>query len=188
MDSFLQRLPTKHTWDDLSVGETTLQALKRIAAQIQSGKGGVALFTGTAGTGKTMTASILASLQGVDVYRVDLSSIISKYIGETEKNLSDVFEQNKSQDAILLFDEADSLFGKRTSVKDAHDRYANLDTSFLLKKIEDYGGVVVLTSNLHSAFDETFIRRMTWTTEFTKPEPKLRLSWWERLLRWFGIR
>lgn len=187
MDTFLQRIPTEHTWDDLSVSGDTLQELKALATQIQSGKHGVALFTGPSDTGKTMAANVLANGLGFDLYKVDLSSVASKYIGETEKNLSALFEQSKSLGAILLFDEADALFGKRTSVTDAHDRYANLDTGLLLERIEDFEGITILTSNLRPAFDEAFIRRMTWSTDFSKPEPTPALSWWVRLLKWLKL-
>ena len=187
-ETFLQRMTTSKTWNDLSVGEETLSELKAIAAQVQSGRGGIALFTGSSGTGKTMAAGILAQEFERELYRVDLGLIVSKYIGETEKNLSGLLERSQTLDVVLLFDEADALFGKRSEVKDAHDRYANFDVDFLLKKIEDYSGLVILVSNLHSAFDDAFIRRMTWATVFTKPQPKPRLSWWTKLLRWLRLK
>ena len=188
MEPFLQRITISKTWDDLSVGKETLSELKAIAAQVQSGKGGIALFTGSSGTGKTMAASLLAQEFGFDLYRVDLASIASKYIGETEKNLSGLFERSQALNAVLLFDEADALFGKRSEVKDSHDRYANLDVNFLLKRIEDYSGLVILVSNLSSEFDDAFIKRMTWATVFTKPEPTPRLSWRGKLLRWLRLK
>lgn len=187
MGKFLQRIPSEHTWDDLSVSGNILDELKRLVVKIQSAKGGAALFTGSSGTGKTMSAEVVAGALDYDLYRIDLASVVSKYIGETEKNLSGVFEYSKTLDAILFFDEADALFGKRSSVKDAHDRYANLDTSYFLQRIEDYNGIVILTGNLRADFDEAFLRRMDWSIEFTPPEPEPLQPWWRRLLRWLGV-
>lgn len=186
MNTFLRRISTDHTWDDLDLGKETISELKGIANQIQTGKRGIALFFGPPGTGKTLASGVLASVQGLDLYRVDIASLVSKYIGETEKNLTGLFEQSKEPGGMLLFDEADALFGKRTEVKDARDRFANVDVSFLLERIEDFSGIVILTSNLRSNFDDAFLRRMAWIIEFTKPEP--RLSWWERLLKWMGLK
>ena len=170
MESYLQKITTGHTWESLSVKKDTLNELKSITEQAQSGRKGAALFYGPSGTGKMMAAGVLARELGLDLYKVDLSSIVSKYIGETEKNLSIIFEENSKASAILFFDEADALFGKRTEVKDAHDRYANIDTNHLLQLIEDFHGIVILASNSKSNIDDVFFRRIVWVTEFTQPE------------------
>jgi SpoVK/Ycf46/Vps4 family AAA+-type ATPase len=139
------------------------------------------LFAGPPGTGKTMAASVLASSLGLDLYRVDLSSMVSKYIGETEKNLALVFDEAQAGNAVLFFDEADALFGRRTSVKDAHDRYANLETSYLLQKLETHEGLIVLATNLRKNMDEAFVRRLHATVEFPVPSVAERLRIWERI-------
>jgi SpoVK/Ycf46/Vps4 family AAA+-type ATPase len=118
---------------------------------------------------------------------VDLSAVVSKYIGETEKNLHRIFEQAQASNAILFFDEADALFGKRTDVKDAHDRYANLETGYLLQRIEEYPGLVILTSNLSDAFDDAFTQRVAWVVDFPQPRPTQRLSIWQKVLKWLGL-
>ena len=186
MNTLLKHIVTEHSWDNLHLGKETTSELKGIADQIQTGKRGVALFVGPPGTGKTLASGVLASAQGLDLFRVDLALLVSKYIGETEKNLAGLFEQTNEPGGILLFDEADALFGKRSEVKDAHDRFANVDVSFLLERIEDFPGVVILTSNLRSNFDDAFLRQMAWVIEFTKPEPQL--TWWQRLLKWLGLK
>ncbi len=142
------------------------------------GKGLVVLFTGSSGTGKTMAAELLAREQGVDLYKIDLSSVISKYVGETEKNLSSVFSQAEHANALLFFDEADALFGKRGEVKDARDRWANLEVNYLLQRIEEYAGVVILTSNLRQNIDEAFMRRIQVIVEFPFPDAVCCLPIW----------
>jgi len=186
MSSYLQRISTDRTWESLNVGESTLSDLKSLAEQAQSDNRETALFYGPPGTGKTMAASVLAGGLGLDLYKVDLSSITSKYIGETEKNLSMIFEESSKASAILFFDEADALLGKRTEVKDASDRHANIDINYLLQKLEEFHGLVILASNMKSNIDDNFLRHIAWTIEFTKPEPPL--SWWGRLLRWLKIK
>lgn len=186
MNTFLKHIVTEHTWDNLHLGKETISELKEIADQIQTGQRGIALFVGPPGTGKTIASGVLASAQGLDLFRVDLASLVSKYIGETEKNLAGLFEQSQESAGMLLFDEADALFGKRSEVKDAHDRFANIDSNYLLESIEGFAGVVILTSNLRSNFDDAFLRRMAWIIEFTKPEPQL--TWWQRLLKWMGLK
>ncbi len=136
----------------------------------------VTLFTGPSGTGKTMAAEVLAHAQGVDLYKVDLASLISKWLGETEKNLSALFDEAESANAVILFDEADSLFGKRGEVKEAQDRWANLETNYLLQRIEEYAGVVVLTTNLRQNIDEAFLRRIHTIVEFPLPDAAARLK------------
>ncbi|MEM6829618.1 MAG: ATP-binding protein [Bacteroidota bacterium] len=139
-----------------------------------------ALFYGPPGTGKTLTASLLGKKIGSDVYRVDLSKVVSKYIGETEKNLSKVFDRAENKDWILFFDEADALFGKRTNVSDAHDRYANQEVSYLLQRIEDYNGLVILATNFKSNLDDAFTRRFQSIIQFPMPDVKERMLLWEK--------
>src|ERR1051325_8171456 len=197
-DQSLGKLASKiesiHGWDDLILPRQTLQRVLEIAAavrnrhvvysdwgfekRISSGKGLKALFAGSSGTGKTMSAGIIARELGLDLYKIDLSGIVSKYIGETEKNLDRVFQAAKSSNAILFFDEADALFGKRSEVKDAHDRYANIEVAYLLQKVEDYDGVVVLASNLSKNIDEAFSRRMHYVIEFPLPDENERELLW----------
>jgi hypothetical protein len=147
-------------------------------AKLNRGKGLSALFSGPPGTGKTMAAEVLAGDLGLDLYQVDLSSVVSKYIGETEKNLARIFDEAAASNAILFFDEADALFGKRTEVSDAHDRYANIETSYLLQKMDEYDGVVILASNLRQNMDDAFTRRLRFIVEFPFPEPDSRLRIW----------
>ncbi|HEX7976603.1 MAG TPA: AAA family ATPase [Anaerolineales bacterium] len=143
------------------------------------GKGLNALFSGPPGTGKTMAADILAGALNLDLYKIDLSMVVSKYIGETEKNLARIFAEAATSNAILFFDEADALFGKRTEVKDAHDRYANLEISYLLQKMEEYDGLVILATNLRQNIDRAFLRRMHYLIEFPLPDAHHRLQIWK---------
>jgi AAA+ superfamily predicted ATPase len=147
--------------------------------RLSLGKGLIALFTGSSGTGKTMAAELLAREQGVDLYKVDLSAVVSKYVGETEKNLSRVFAEAEDANAIIFFDEADALFGKRGEVKEAQDRWANMEVNYLLQRVEEYAGVVILASNLRQNIDEAFMRRIHVIAEFPFPEAGARL----RILR-----
>ena len=146
--------------------------------RLSLGKGLIVLFTGSSGTGKTMAAELLAQEQGVDLYRIDLSAVISKYIGETEKNLSKVFTEAEDANAIIFFDECDALFGKRAEVKEARDRWANIEINFLLQKIEEYAGVVILASNLRQNIDEAFVRRLHAVVEFPYPDAEARFRIW----------
>jgi hypothetical protein len=145
------------------------------------GRGLVAMFTGASGTGKTMAAELLAREQGVDLYKVDLSAVISKWVGETEKNLSRMFLDAEGANAIVFFDEADALFGKRGEVKDARDRWANVEVNYLLQRVEEYSGVVVLASNLRQNIDEAFVRRIHVVVDFTFPDAEARLRIWQGL-------
>jgi ATP-dependent 26S proteasome regulatory subunit len=188
------KVKTIHTWEDLVLPRRALQRVKEVAAAIKyrhivysewgfeqriaSGKGLKALFTGASGTGKTMTASVIARELGLDLYKIDLSGIVSKYIGETEKNLDRIFQAAQCSNAILFFDEADALFGKRSEVKDAHDRYANIEVAYLLQKVEEYEGVVILASNLSKNIDEGFSRRMHYVVEFPMPDETQREQLW----------
>jgi SpoVK/Ycf46/Vps4 family AAA+-type ATPase len=136
---------------------------------------------GQSGTGKTMAAGIMAAELGLDLYKIDLSSVVSKYIGETEKNLERIFSEAQCSNAILFFDEADALFGKRSEVKDAHDRYANIEVSYLLQRMEEYEGIVILASNLRANIDDAFTRRMQFMVEFPFPEAEDRLAIWRKV-------
>jgi len=140
------------------------------------------MFAGPSGTGKTMTAGVVGRDVGLDVYRLDLSSVVSKYIGETEKNLDRIFRAAQGSNAILFFDEADALFGKRSEVKDAHDRYANIEVSYLLQKIEDHAGPVILATNLMKNIDEAFARRMHFVVRFPLPDEKQRERLWRGMV------
>jgi len=139
-----------------------------------------ALFYGPPGTGKTLTATLLGKYTGRSVFRIDLSSVISKYIGETEKNLSSLFDKAQNKDWVLFFDEADALFGKRTNVKDAHDRYANQEVSYLLQRLEDFDGLVILASNLKSNMDDAFVRRFNAMIRFPFPDESERVAIWRK--------
>jgi hypothetical protein len=147
--------------------------------KLSLGKGLSALFSGPSGTGKTMAAEVIAGALALDLYKIDLSQIVSKYIGETEKNLDRVFREAQTSNAILFFDEADALFGKRSEVKDAHDRYANIETGYLLQKMEEYEGVAILATNLRANLDEAFSRRMHFIVEFPFPDEEHRLRIWQ---------
>ena len=143
------------------------------------GKGLNVLFAGSSGTGKTMAAEIMAGELGLDLYKIDLSNMVSKYIGETEKNLDRIFSEAQDSNAILFFDEADALFGKRSEVKDSHDRYANIEISYLLQKMEEYDGISILTTNFRKNIDDAFVRRLHFAVEFPFPEEEYRLQIWQ---------
>jgi hypothetical protein len=184
-------------WDDLVLPEDRVTHLRDICAQarhhylvyggwgfgakLSHGKGLSVLFSGPPGTGKTMAAGVLARDLELDLYKVDLSGVVSKYIGETEKNLARIFDEAQTSNSILFFDEADALFGKRTEVSDAHDRYANIETSYLLQKMEEYEGVVILATNLRQNLDEAFTRRIRFIVEFPFPEADSRARIWRAL-------
>lgn len=144
------------------------------------GCGLIGLFAGVSGTGKTMSAAVLARETGLDIWRIDLSAVVSKYIGETEKNLDRIFDGARNGDAILFFDEADALFGKRSEVKDAHDRYANIEVAYLLQRLEEHDGVAILASNLSRNIDQAFIRRIHYIIDFPLPDATLREKLWRR--------
>jgi SpoVK/Ycf46/Vps4 family AAA+-type ATPase len=150
-------------------------------AKLVSGRGLAILFAGPPGTGKTMAAGVLAGALGLDLYKIDLSTVVSKYIGETEKNLARIFDEAATSNAILFFDEADALFGKRTQVRDAHDRYANVEISYLLQKMDEYEGVVMLATNLRKNMDEAFVRRLHAIVDFPVPGVADRRRIWERI-------
>lgn len=191
-----QRLSTKLDWEDLVLEKQTAAEVREIESWIRHGEtllvdwelerfirpGYRALFYGPSGTGKTLTASLLGKQTGRDVYRIDLSLVVSKYIGETEKNLSRIFAKAEDKNWILFFDEADALFGKRTGVKDSHDRYANQETSYLLQRVETFGGLVILASNLRTNIDEAFLRRFQSVIHFPKPNAEERQRIWNRIM------
>ncbi|MGV0025335.1 ATP-binding protein [Phormidesmis priestleyi] len=195
LESLTRKISPRYTWDDIVLPPDQQSRLKEICSHIQYrqlvygewgfdrklslGKGLNVLFSGSPGTGKTMAAEVIANELRLDLYQIDLSQIVSKYIGETEKNLNRIFTSAESANAILLFDEADSLFGKRSEVKDAHDRYANLEVSYLLQKMEEYEGITILTTNLVQNLDEAFTRRLRFIIEFPFPDREHRLSIWK---------
>ena len=194
LDGLAQRIEPVADWTDLVLPEPQLQTLREIALQVRNrtqvyerwgfsskGKRGLgisALFAGPSGTGKTMAAEVLANELQLDLYRIDLSQVVSKYIGETEKNLRRVFDAAQEGGAILLFDEADALFGKRSEVKDSHDRYANIEISYLLQRMEAYRGLAILTTNMKGALDTAFMRRLRFVVQFPFPDAAQRARIW----------
>src|SRR6185295_3153075 len=146
------------------------------------GRGVTALFAGDSGTGKTMSAEVIAGDLGLDLYAVDLSSVIDKYVGETEKNLERIFSEAAGVNAVLLFDEADAIFGKRSEVRDAHDRYANIESAYLLQRMETFDGLAVLATNLRANLDDAFTRRLDLVIDFPLPDESARLALWQRCL------
>jgi SpoVK/Ycf46/Vps4 family AAA+-type ATPase len=149
--------------------------------KLSLGKGVTALFSGPSGTGKTMAAEIIAHELGLDLYKIDLSTVVSKYIGETEKNLNRIFDAAENANAILFFDEADALFGKRSEVRDSHDRYANIEISYLLQKMDQFEGTAVLATNLMQNLDDAFVRRLTFTVSFPFPDEDSRRDIWRTI-------
>ena len=191
-----QRITTSLLWEDLVLSVATKKQIKDLENWIQHGdtvlydwglKGRVkpgyrVLFYGPPGTGKTLAATLLGKFTGKDVYKIDLSMVVSKFIGETEKNLASLFAQAENKDWILFFDEADALFGKRTNVRDAHDKYANQEVSYLLQRVEDYNGLVILASNFKNNIDEAFLRRFQSIIYFPLPQKEERLQLWTQTL------
>ena len=142
-----------------------------------------ALFAGDSGTGKTMSAEVIAGELGLDLYTVNLATVVDKYVGETEKNLERIFSEAGGVNAVLLFDEADAIFGKRSEVRDAHDRYANIESAYLLQRMETFDGLAILSTNLRSNIDDAFTRRLDMIIDFPAPDERSRLSIWQRCLR-----
>jgi len=192
-----QQIQPTYCWDDIVLSPPQKTQLREICNHIQYhhlvwetwgfkaqrslGRGLNVMFAGASGTGKTMAAEVIAKELELDLYKIDLSQMVSKYIGETEKNLNQIFTAATNANAILLFDEADALFGKRSSVKDAHDRYANLEVSYLLQKIEEYEGLAILTTNLRGNMDDAFMRRLQFIIEFQLPNEKQRYQIWQKV-------
>jgi AAA+ superfamily predicted ATPase len=190
-----KKIEPHYAWDDLVLPAESMAQLREFCQQIRHrprvfedwgferklslGKGLHALFSGSSGTGKSMAAEIIARDLNLDLYKIDLSSVVSKYIGETEKNLARIFGEAEATSAILFFDEADALFGKRSEVKDAHDRYANVEISFLLQRMEEHDGTTILATNLRRNIDEAFLRRLSFAVQFPFPEEAERLRIWQ---------
>ncbi|MBP0003737.1 MAG: ATP-binding protein [Cyanobacteria bacterium SBC] len=194
MGNLAQPIEASATWEDLVLPDVAKQILREIVAHVRQrsivyerwgfaeksrrGLGVSALFSGPSGTGKTMAAEVLARELHLDLYRIDLSAVVSKYIGETEENLRKVFDAAEASGAILLFDEADALFGKRSEIRDSHDRYANIEVSYLLQRMEDYQGLAILTTNLKDALDSAFLRRLRFVVQFPFPDAQQRRHIW----------
>lgn len=201
MDFPAKLLHTPLAWKDLVLNAETMRQVEfivqwlnnRVALKDQLGElhalkpGFKALFYGPSGTGKTLTAALLGRRHGLEVYRVDLSMVVSKYIGETEKNLEKVFARAEGKDWILFFDEADALFGKRTNISDAHDKYANQEIAYLLQRLEDYPGLVILASNMQQNIDDAFARRLEIIVKFARPTVAERQKLWEKALQLAGL-
>lgn len=194
-----QALDCSFRWDDLVVSESLRDQLRDYVYEARDraalwerhaearrlfpqGRGLAALFSGPPGTGKTMAAQVIAAELGLDLFRIDLSTVVSKYVGETAHNLQKILSRAKDMDAVLFFDEADALYARRTEVKDAHDRYANTDTNHLLQAIEQYDGIAILATNRKSAIDPAFLRRLRYVMEFSKPDANQRWEIWLRMI------
>ena len=198
LDGLAQRVPSSAVWQDLVLPESQGQLLRELTlhvrhrmtvfedwgfgARIKRGTGVAALFVGPSGTGKTHASEVIANDLHLDLYRVDLSQVVSKYIGETEKNLKQIFDAAETGGVVLLFDEADALFGKRSEVKDSHDRYANIEVSYLLQRMEEYRSLAILTTNLKEAIDTAFLRRLRFVVQFPFPDAAGRADIWRRVL------
>ena len=197
MATVARKVNAKHTWDDLVLPPATLEQLHEFCARVinseyvltqwgferklSMGKGTTAVFAGPSGTGKTIAAEVIANEIKLDLYKVDLAAVISKYIGETERNLDRIFTAAENSSAVLFFDEADALFGKRSEVRDSHDRYANIEISYLLQKMEAYEGAAILATNLGQNMDESFLRRFAFNIRFPFPEEESRRRIWSTI-------
>lgn len=198
MERLARRTEPEVGWDDLVLTPIVRRALLDLADRARHrdqvltqwrmrrgggrGRGVIALFAGDSGTGKTMSAEVIAGDLGLDLYTVNLATVVDKYIGETEKNLERIFSEAAGVNAVLFFDEADAIFGKRSDVKDAHDRYANIESAYLLQRLETFDGLAVLATNLRANIDEAFVRRLDAIIDFPAPTPELRRSLWDRCL------
>jgi SpoVK/Ycf46/Vps4 family AAA+-type ATPase len=194
LQALAERIEPEHGWADIVLPDDVLAHLREIAGQAEQrrtvydewgfgdklarGRGITMLFAGPSGTGKTLAAEVIARALQLDLYRVDLAATVSKYIGETEKNLKRIFDAAEEGGAILFFDEADALFGKRTEVKDSHDRYANIEVNYLLQRMEDYSGLSVLATNRKNALDRSFLRRIRFLVDFPFPDAASRDLIW----------
>jgi len=198
MSHFCAPLPCPYTWEDLVLPEPVRTHVEELEAQVRlrwpvyeewglerlcpMGRGITALFAGPSGTGKTMTAQVLARSLELELYRIDLAGVMSKYIGETEKNLKQIFDSCEQANVLLFFDEADAIFGRRTEIKDAHDRYANIETDYLLQRMEQFDGLAVLATNRKGEIDPAFLRRLRFLVDFTEPGPAERAALWRLAL------
>ncbi|MFD4997625.1 ATP-binding protein [Streptomyces buecherae] len=198
LDRLARRIEPAVTWDDLVLPADPLAQLRELAARARHrdrvlgewgmrpgggrGRGVAALFAGDSGTGKTMSAEVIAADLGLDLYTVDLATVIDKYVGETEKNLEKIFSEAAGINGVLLFDEADAIFGKRSEVKDAHDRYANVESAYLLQRMESFDGLAILSTNLRANLDDAFTRRLDLVVDFPMPDAEQRRALWERCL------
>ena len=198
LETLSTRIQPEVSWDDLVLPTTVHGQLRDLAARARHrdlvlnewrmrpgggrGRGLTALFAGDSGTGKTMSAEVIARELGLDLYAVNLATVVDKYVGETEKNLERIFHEAGGVNAVLLFDEADAIFGKRSEVKDAHDRYANIESAYLLQRMESFDGLAILSTNLRANIDEAFTRRLDAIVDFPRPDEKLRAELWQRCL------
>ncbi|MZE75715.1 AAA family ATPase, partial [Streptomyces sp. SID5475] len=198
LERHARRIRPAVDWDDLVLPETPLEQLRELALRSRfrdrvlgewrlsagggRGRGVLGLFAGESGTGKTLSAEVVAAELGLDLYVVQLSSVVDKYVGETEKNLERIFTEADRTDAVLLFDEADAVFGKRSEVKDSHDRYANMESAYLLQRLESFDGIALLTTNLRANIDEAFTRRLDLVIDFPFPDAEQRLALWHNSL------
>jgi SpoVK/Ycf46/Vps4 family AAA+-type ATPase len=198
LEGLARRIEPRRRWDDIVLPPDVAAQLREIAAQVAHrgqvyerwgfgarltrGSGITALFAGPSGTGKTLAAEILATELRLELIAVDLAGVVSKYIGETEKNLRRVFDAAERSGAILFFDEADALFGKRTDVKDSHDRYANIEVNYLLQRMEEYRGLAILATNRKTALDRAFLRRLRFLVDFPFPDAGDRRRIWRRVV------
>jgi hypothetical protein len=196
LDELAERIVPRYRWDDMVMPAEIVHDLRAVTAQVRHrslvyvrhgfarklvrGRGVSVLLSGPSGTGKTMAAEVIAGDLELDLYRIDLSGVISKYIGETEKNLKAVFDAAEASGAVLFFDEADALFGKRSEVKDSHDRYANIEVSYLLQRMESYGGLAILATNMKGHLDNAFLRRLRFAIDIPFPDASLRRSIWTK--------
>ena len=175
-----QHLTTDYQWKDLVLNENAFQLIAKLYDSAKQKQSISALFYGPHGTGKTLTATLLGKELGYEAVRIDLGKLNSKYAGEVEKQLREIFSNAETKNWILVFDEADALFGKRTAVKDSHDRYKNPDIAYLVQRMEAYNGIVLFTTNKRSQIDDTFIRRLNFVIHFPVPGPAERLVLWQR--------
>jgi SpoVK/Ycf46/Vps4 family AAA+-type ATPase len=196
LDDLAARIEPRSSWDDLILPDLQKRTLRDLTAHVRQrlkvyeewgfgrrgrGLSSTALFAGPSGTGKTLAAEVIAAELKLDLYHIDLSQIVSKYIGETEKNLRRIFDAAEEAGAVLLFDEADALFGKRSEVKDSHDRHANIEVSYLLQRMESYRGLAILTTNMKQALDTAFLRRIRFVVDFPFPDVAHRAEIWRRV-------
>jgi hypothetical protein len=199
LERLARRVEPAVGWDDIVLPESARSQLHDLASRARNrdqvliewkmrkgggrGRGVTALFAGDSGTGKTMSAEVIAGELGLDLYTVNLATVVDKYVGETEKNLERIFTEAGGVNAVLLFDEADAIFGKRSEVRDAHDRYANIESAYLLQRMETFDGLAVLATNLRSNIDEAFTRRLDMIIDFPAPDENSRLAIWRQCLK-----